>query len=96
MKEINLHAALWALAFLASWTFWLVYHNQVAAEYELALQQQGSAQKAIQACLNKGYLFHSWPDHFGKMHVRCRLKDPGPIFASYKEYKRYMRAVGGR
>ena len=100
MKEINLHAALWALAFLASWTFWLVYHNQVTTGYELAIKQTEKTQEAIKACLAAGYLFHAWPDRSGFMHVKCKTKDPGPIFANYKDYKRYVkevkRAVGGR
>jgi hypothetical protein len=95
MKEINLHAALWAIALLASWTFWIVYHNLTISEYKYALLTKDSTQQAIQACLDKGFLFHSWPDRFGAIHVKCKLKDPPPIFATYKEYKRYMRAVGG-
>jgi len=95
MKEINLHAALWAMFFLASWTFWLVYHNSKVSEYVLSLERNNSAQRAIESCLDRGFLFHAYPDRFGMMNVVCKVKDPPPIFATYKEYKRYMRAVGG-
>ncbi len=95
MKEITWTVAIMALLLIGSWAGWAIYHVLKISEYKLALEQKNSAQLAIQACLDKGFLFHSWPDRFGMMHVTCKVKDPPPIFATFKEYKRYMRAVGG-
>jgi len=101
MKTLTLNGwtALALFFLLASNVGWLTWHTQTVNEYELAIAQKNSALEAIQACLDKGLLFSSYPDRFGYQHVNCKLKNPGPIFKTYREYKLYVReletAMGG-
>jgi len=95
MKEITWTVAIMALLLIGSWAGWGIYHILTVSEYKLYIANQIKANADIDACLKAGHLFHTWHDRFGMKHVHCKLKDPPPIFATYKEYKRYMRAVGG-
>jgi|GEM_PF-6873552 len=96
---INGWTALCLFLLLASNVGWLTWHTQTVNEYKMALSQIDNDHIAIQSCLDKDHLFHSWPDRYGRMHVTCKLKNPGPIFKTYREYKKYVReletAMGG-
>jgi len=96
---INGWTALCLFLLLVSNVGWLTWYTQTINEYKRTLVVKYSPQQAIQLCLDEGHLFHSWPDRYGVPHVDCKLKNPGPIFKTYREYKKYVReletAMGG-